>query len=441
MLLWYFLSSVAAILVSPMYGVVRAVIHAMRDAIWWLNGTHAAILKSRTDTNGGQCVQVCSIWGRYKTDTIAHDNFLTDFILHHDRFEEPKYIMKWEISLYCITPREFVFVQCLEGDTAWDVKDFGFSRDAQHKKAIRVLLLPIHAAHRLATEFRGRPKQKLIFILNTTRCGSTLACQMFQDTDRCVAYSEPAVFNTLLRDHFNPHHSDPEAERLIKTAVILLCKPSAAKGTTTPLEIHALKLQPTSIPMIPLLTKLFPHSPCVFLYRDIKAICLSFLGLNPVPFSIQLIFSYLVSVRCMLRLFHSHGFWSPHIPYPDVEAFGSYSLMAVFPVVAIHDYLDLCKKEIPNLCAIRYEDLIREPFGMVSRVFQFCGLPQSCVQSALRDLDKNPQTNSALSKRGNRLSLNAAQISGIKSISSSFGLHDILDESFRVPGTLGVSSF
>lgn len=43
----------------------------------------------------------------------------------------------------------------------------------------------------------GDPKGKLIFLSNCSRCGSTLVNQMFEATERVIAFAEPNCINFL----------------------------------------------------------------------------------------------------------------------------------------------------------------------------------------------------------------------------------------------------
>ena len=45
----------------------------------------------------------------------------------------------------------------------------------------------------------GDPKGELIFLSNVARCGSTLAMQMFEATEKIVTFSEPNCLNFLAK--------------------------------------------------------------------------------------------------------------------------------------------------------------------------------------------------------------------------------------------------
>ena len=54
---------------------------------------------------------------------------------------------------------------------------------AQMKYCRRVIVVPLSAFHRMAEQI-GDPDAELIFLFNTTRCGSTLVTQVFANSYR-----------------------------------------------------------------------------------------------------------------------------------------------------------------------------------------------------------------------------------------------------------------
>ena len=63
--------------------------------------------------------------------------------------------------------------------------------------------------------------------------------------------------------------------------------------------------------------------------------------------------------------------------------------------VATTGYLDLRRRGL-NVSALRYEDLIARPLDMCRVVLEFCHLPASLVQLAVRAFDVDSQRNSIL---------------------------------------------
>jgi len=65
----------------------------------------------------------------------------------------------------------------LTGMYLWRSSYGPFIRWAQQDFCQRLIIVPLSTLHRLA-EVIGDPKGKLIFLFNTTRCGSTLLTQV-----------------------------------------------------------------------------------------------------------------------------------------------------------------------------------------------------------------------------------------------------------------------
>jgi hypothetical protein len=51
----------------------------------------------------------------------------------------------------------------------------------------------MHAFLRMSDRL-GEPRETIVFLFNTARCGSTLFTQIMEMTDVCVSLSEPEAF-------------------------------------------------------------------------------------------------------------------------------------------------------------------------------------------------------------------------------------------------------
>jgi len=71
----------------------------------------------------------------------------------------------------CIT------VAWLTGMHLWRCEYSPFIRDAQMEFCRRIIVVPLTTFHRLA-EAIGDPRAEIIFLFNTSRCGSTLFTQV-----------------------------------------------------------------------------------------------------------------------------------------------------------------------------------------------------------------------------------------------------------------------
>jgi hypothetical protein len=103
------------------------------------------------------------------------------------------------------------------------------------------------------------PDPRAIFF-HASRCGSTLAMQLLSRVAGCRAISEPPVLDTLL--HL-PEVADAHLAGLIR---------SFAKPHDGPAVDLFLKLDSWHLPYLPRIRRVFPQTPCFFLYREPTAI-------------------------------------------------------------------------------------------------------------------------------------------------------------------------
>jgi hypothetical protein len=89
----------------------------------------------------------------------------------------------------------------------------------------KMVVVPHSTFHRLAAE-AGDPTvdRELSFINMTTRCGSTLLCQMVNTVPKARAMSEPCAFNHAHAHYVTGRITIDQLRRLVKIIVMLLCK-------------------------------------------------------------------------------------------------------------------------------------------------------------------------------------------------------------------------
>ena len=102
------------------------------------------------------------------------------------------------------------------------------------------------------------------FIFHVSRCGSTLLNQMLASLPGCVIASEPTVLDPFFRLHQHQHQS------AISGSAGTLRQLVAALGQQrSPADRHFfVKLDSWHMPWLPWLRQLYPHTPCVLLYRQ-----------------------------------------------------------------------------------------------------------------------------------------------------------------------------
>ncbi len=111
-------------------------------------------------------------------------------------------------------------------------------------------------------------------IFHMSRCGSTLMTQMLAGLDEALVLSEPPVIDRILRSRtVCPQISEDEIVRWVRWMASALGQPRHAGQTR-----FVVKLDAWAILQWPLIRRAFPHTPCIFLYRDPSEVMVSHLG-------------------------------------------------------------------------------------------------------------------------------------------------------------------
>lgn len=101
------------------------------------------------------------------------------------------------------------------------------------------------------------------FIFHISRCGSTMLSQMLSLDPDTISLAEVPVIDRLLRLLHNEEENEEVAKEAIKAAIAL--HGQKRKGTEKHLFV---KLDSWHIFFYELLRELYPHVPCIFLYRS-----------------------------------------------------------------------------------------------------------------------------------------------------------------------------
>jgi len=140
---------------------------------------------------------------------------------------------------------------------------------------------------------------------------------------------------------------------------------------------------------------LFPSSRSLFMYRDIVTSAKS---------------GYRISmVMPQLRVMYVLGHYFSHVSKAMSDAFGvdrpdlgmrlNHGLMfsVLCRSLAIAKYLEFHRRGL-NVNALRYEDLVAQPLEMCRVVLEYCHLPVSLAEMAVKAFHTDSQANSPLAK-------------------------------------------
>ena len=240
---------------------MRMFILLCRHIIWCVTGIHQHNVLASKSQFYATSAQVLNIQFRHKFDMDDESPSLANFITSHHAFVHPDYVLQDHVTMYCLYDHLAVFVETDPDVNVTDVEYGAFLRISQYEFAKRLVVLPISSFHHLAKEV-GDPRSQVILVSNTSRCGSTLFCQLFHQTGHCVTLSEPDPLNTIHKLNLKLPHE--EALHITRSTIRLLCKP--VRNRT--INAYIIKLCPLSPDAVPLINESCLYIENLFLYRD-----------------------------------------------------------------------------------------------------------------------------------------------------------------------------
>ena len=314
---------------------------------------------------------------------------MADFVCSHERFVDPEYVRRDNVSLFFLQEDVAVFAETDPGIQTWRLKYGAFVREATEQYARRLISMPIGSLIKLGEKI-GEPKEKICFLFNTARCGSTLLSQMLEHTDQCVAISEPDGLNFLAKKYRdNPVSKDMEA--LTRNFINVLCKPVDHPKCN---KAYFVKLTAPAVVALPYFYKLYPNASYLFMYRNVVNVAKSIYRITQVmPVLLATLYGGCISEGLVERFFEEMGISGKDykMRYKDLLSMGTSSWC-----ISTRQYLDL-RQQVENIRCLRYEDLIADPVYAMTDILRYCELPEELAESAVDALKQDSQKKSVLS--------------------------------------------
>ena len=414
-----------------LYTVIHYIYTTLQyHVVWRLNGTLKQLEESQRPENYERSAQVLKILFSYRYDIIMQPLSTLDFMLVHEKFDHPERVLKDNVDMYYVDENKAVFTEAEEGVQQWR-NDYGVHlRVAQYNQAVRVILLPMHAASRLSDKV-GDPKARLIFLSNTARCGGTLLGQVFERTGKCVVFSEPGGIQSI--SMYEQHKMPKEKlDKITRTTVRLFCKP-----TKSPEEVVAYVFKPLAgtLDTVPAIQRVYPNAKHLFCYRDVKTMANAIQKLRNVNALVRLMWwggSCSSSFMAMfLKLAGLSTNFSLKLKHPMDLGFITWA-------ASVRRYLDLRQQGV-DIAGFFYDDLVKNKQYAVERVFEFTDMPKSLVEAGVRGLDRDSQGNSGISNKNfaayTDYKLTPELVALGNRVTVKFGLPRI-DGDVRVEGTI-----
>ena len=292
---------------------------------------------------------------KYRMDILAIGQE-SDFILSHDRFEHPEFCLRDDVSLYIVNKTHAVFLQAKAN---WPKPPYmeDFYIIGQYESADKVITIPIDHFNKI-TEAMKDDGAKIIFLQNTSRCGSTLLTNIFKETGRCVCYGTPHCLSSVCSMIYTRKiWSGEQAKRIYRNVIRMMCKPY--RGLEEKVLAYVIKPLMTCGMSIELTQEMLPDSHQFFIYRDPSTVTVSLRRTMEAVPSIKLLF-HLPNIPNIM------GFWLRLVGYPDVYCRDyncvvhqdlEYGYRIAF--ASMHYYLKSISNGV-NIRGIRYSQLVSE---------------------------------------------------------------------------------
>jgi hypothetical protein len=361
-----------------------------KHIIWRYNGTLQQLYDSYKPENYERSAQVLRIVFTYRYDVILQPLSMVDFYLVHEKFDHPERVLRDNVDMYFVDENKAVFTEAEEGVQQWKNDYHVHLRVAQYQQAVRVIILPMHAATRLSEKI-GDPKAKLIFLSNTARCGGTLLGQVYERTGKCVVFSEPGGLQNLAMMEQNkmPHE---KLDKITRIVIRLFCKP-----VKNPKEVVAYVFKPIAgtLDTVPAIQRVYPKAKHLFCYRDVKSMANAIQKLR--------------NTNALIRIMWWGGSKSAFLMSQALKTAGlstNLTLKLEHPMdlgfvtwgASVRQYLDMRNQGV-DIAGFFYDDLLKDKRYAVEKAFEFTGMPADLVDAGVRGLDKDSQGDSGISSK------------------------------------------
>ena len=306
-----------------------------------------------------------------------------------------------------------------------------FFHQAHAEYALRLFMLDYDDFHALAAEVTSRPN-KLVFIHNIGRCGSTLIHNLLNRVYGTRSLSEPDAISIIQSARAGRNTRDAELTDLLQSSVQLLFKPQPGSAT----NVGVIKLRSQCLDILELICQAFPQATHLFFYRSAHGWITSIQS-RRVRFGRTEDFS-LASATTWFERHYNHpidftDFGLTALPDPLT----SVQQLTLAWLIMMDQYLGYqpSGRSIP---AVRYEELNASPYPVVSALLEHLELPLDGIGEALAVFDQDSQVGTKMARAdattGAKLTFSAQDLHDIAALLQQ---HPIIKSSeFRVPDHL-----
>ena len=320
----------------------------------------------------------------------------SDFMCCSYSSVDSDYVLKHNVSLYCIAKDEALFVETPENVRLYSSDENPFLYIAQFYKSVRVIRMSIATFCQLANKI-GDPSIPVVWITSTGRCGSTILSQVFEAIPGTLTLAEPeAPQNLALLLKFNKV-SYNKYEMILHAIMRMLCK---SHPNTT---LICIKNTPAALPIMADISRLFPNSKHIICYRNCLGTVTSWLGLmTATPYTVALRAS--IDHEWFASLFPVGRIHLINLLINVPSKFQHVSLRTNTIGLFTHFWANcmlISREAISHyntILPVKFEELKSDPMCTCSRLFKIIGIDKQHLDLVEEVFKKDSQRGSLLSR-------------------------------------------
>ena len=287
--------------------------------------------------------------------------------------------LRWMPYCLDVENRPVIFVDV---PTEVDLSDAVFAHLTQFHHARRVL--SIHYESLAALSAQVSQPQKLIFIFNLARAGTTLVHRMLNQVEGVWCLSEMDTFT----DISGLERSEPGDEAILY--FIRHCTPLSFRPRY-PKQTLALKFRSQALRMADLFHRAYPQGKCIFLYRDALSWGNSFyefiqrLDATSLFDDVETLINLWAGFALQADVSRLEAFIGRPVEQVGIEEFfpGMYA-------IHIEKYMETFRQGVPYY-AIRYNELDGDREAVTAKLLEHCDLPPEALPQVMRAFDSDAQ--------------------------------------------------
>ena len=376
--------------------VVSWLFTTIRNLIWWWNGTSAdARQRQKNWQSVPQHAHKMKILVPYIVDPLLPIDEC-NFLMTHDSFVEPEYVLRDDVSMIHLTKTYALFVQ--QDSTmapAFDSK-FDFAPAGQIITGRYVIKLPIESFLKLGEEMECE-EEKIVLLHNIGRCGGTLLNSCFGHTRRAVTWCEPRALDNALR-YGNFAWDRKTSRRLLRCTFKMLAKPYHGFHDTT--LAYVIKVSTFLNGDNEAICNAVPKAKHIFMYRDLNIAAHS--GQRVLWLVPSLFLHYMTwwfnNPQSVPFIYHIMGTRSKGIEDASFryDVFLEYAYRLQIISFAA---LNRMRKSGLTVTCLRYEDLVKEPDRVLAELMKATNMPESLASEAKKALKVDSQASQAFNQK------------------------------------------